>query len=56
VIAVVGDKEAAAGLVAPRWRGKGNQPAIALDEFVEQVRAESGFPTAAHGAGSARAA
>ncbi len=44
VIAVVGDKEAAAEQVAPRWRGAGNQPPEALAAFVERVAAQAGFP------------
>jgi len=44
VIAVVGDKEAAAGQVAPRSRAAGNQPPVDLARFVDEVAAQAGFP------------
>jgi threonyl-tRNA synthetase len=44
VIAVVGDKEAAARHVAPRWRGVGNQPPRSLESFVDEVAAQAAFP------------
>jgi threonyl-tRNA synthetase len=47
VIAVIGDKEAEAGLVAPRWRGAPNQPAEPLDSFVATVAERSRPPGAA---------
>jgi threonyl-tRNA synthetase len=44
VIAVVGDKEATQGGVAPRWRGVGNRPAQPLDAFVEEVVTKTALP------------
>ena len=44
VIAVVGDKEAGQGAVAPRWRGAGNRPAQPLAEFVEEVVTKAALP------------
>ncbi|HYC23812.1 MAG TPA: threonine--tRNA ligase [Candidatus Bathyarchaeia archaeon] len=44
VIAVVGDKEAAAGQVAPRSRAAGNHPPLDLARFVDEVAAQAGFP------------
>jgi len=44
VIAVIGDKEAEGGLVAPRWRGAPNQPAEPLDAFVATVAERSRPP------------
>jgi threonyl-tRNA synthetase len=41
IVLVLGDKEVAAGTVAPRRRGvKGNLPAVSLDEFVSTTLAE----------------
>jgi threonyl-tRNA synthetase len=40
---VVGLKEAEAGAVAVRSREKGDEGAIPLDEFVERLKAETGF-------------
>lgn len=37
---VIGDKEAGAGTVAPRRRGGENLPPMALDAFIERLRAE----------------
>jgi threonyl-tRNA synthetase len=53
VIAVVGDKEAAQGQVAPRWRGAGNRPAQALDELVREVAAKAALPRPAESEGTA---
>ena len=46
VIAVVGDKEAAAGAVAPRWRGVANAPAQPLEAFVAEVVERARVPVA----------
>jgi threonyl-tRNA synthetase len=43
VIAVVGEREAADGTVAPRIGGE-NREAMALDAFVAQVRADARMP------------
>jgi len=37
---VIGDKEVGAGTVAPRRRGGENLPPMALDAFIERLRAE----------------
>ncbi|MBY0278166.1 threonine--tRNA ligase [Candidatus Binatia bacterium] len=49
VIAVVGDKEAAAGAVAPRWRGVASQgaPAQSVEAFVAEVAERSRLPISA---------
>jgi len=47
IIAVIGDKEAAAGSVAPRWRGGApNQPAQSLESFVAEVVERARVPIA----------
>ena len=46
IIAVVGDKEAASGEVAPRWRGVPNQPAQSLESFVAEVVDRARVPVA----------
>jgi threonyl-tRNA synthetase len=38
---VIGDKEAAAGTVAPRSRSGGATGAVTLDAFIEQLKVES---------------
>jgi len=40
LVLVVGDKEVAARTLAPRRRGKGTQPAVALGELIRAVEAE----------------
>ncbi|MEW6272482.1 MAG: threonine--tRNA ligase [Thermodesulfobacteriota bacterium] len=48
VIAVVGDRDAAAGVVSPRWRGgQPNQPAQPVDAFVAEVASRARAPIAA---------
>ncbi len=47
VIAVVGDKEAESGTVAPRWRGAPNRPAEPLETFVAAVVEQSRPPSRA---------
>ena len=56
VIAVVGDKEAAQGTVAPRWRGAGNRPPQALDDFVREVADKARLPIARPDSGAVSAA
>jgi len=55
VIAVVGDKEAESGAVAPRWRGVPNQPAQSLESFVAEVVHRARVPVAAAPAEPVRA-
>jgi threonyl-tRNA synthetase len=56
IIAVIGDKEAAAGTVAPRWRGGApNQPAQSLESFVAEVVDRARVPVATAPAEPARA-
>jgi len=56
IIAVIGDKEAAAGTVAPRWRGgMPNQPAQSLESFVAEVVDRARVPVATAAAEPARA-
>ena len=40
VVLVIGDKEVASGTVAPRRRGKGNQPSVDVGELVQMMTAE----------------
>ena len=49
VIAVVGDKEAAAGAVAPRWRGVASQgaPSQSIEAFVAEVVERARVPISA---------
>ena len=57
VIAVVGDKEAAAGAVAPRWRGVASQgaPSQSIEAFVAEVVERARVPISAPSAEPARA-
>jgi len=40
IVLVIGDKEVEAGMVAPRRRKKGNQPAIRVADFIDSIAAE----------------
>jgi threonyl-tRNA synthetase len=43
IMAVVGEREAAEGTVAPRVRGNNEEP-VALDAFIARVSAEARMP------------
>ena len=45
VLAVVGDQEAEARTVAPRLHGQKNTPAVALEEFAEQIAGDAELPS-----------
>ena len=45
VLAVIGDQEAEARSVAPRLHGQKNTPAVALEEFVEQLAGDAELPS-----------
>jgi len=56
IMAVIGEKEAAAGTVSPRWRGgMPNQPAQSLESFVAEVVDRARVPVATSPAEPVRA-
>jgi threonyl-tRNA synthetase len=40
IVLVIGEKEVTSGTVSPRRRGKGNQPAAGVDDFIRAIEVE----------------